>query len=173
MQSEPLRSFEYKNDFLYILIREEPSPGAYLYFCGINLSRFCRLAWRKGGICSNPAVRGIQLLRAHVSAFAAEQGMIATKVDGVDLPPLAPHGHGWYNQDPLRLEQASAGGIREIIEFSVMDLARTVLAVCVPDVRLPKAFPDAAAMQQFLESLSVVEERERVMAFERENGRAG
>jgi hypothetical protein len=171
MQSAPIRSFEYKNAFLYVVIREEPrlGPDSYLYCCGINLSRFCRLAWRKGGICSNPAMRGIQLLHTHVSAFAAKQGMIVSKAEGIDSSLITPQGHGWYHQDPLRLGQASPGRIRELLEFSVMDLVKTVLVVCVPDARIPAAFPDSAAMQKFLESLSVAEERERVMAYEREN----
>jgi hypothetical protein len=171
MQSAPIRSFEYKNAFLYVVIREEPrlGPGSYLYCCGINLSRFCRLSWRKAGICSNPAVRGIQLLRTHVSAFAAEQGMIATKTKDIDAAPITPHGEGWYHERPLRIKQAAPEKILKLLEFSVMDLVRTVLVVCVPDARIPAAFPNSAAMQKYLESLSVAEERERVMAYEREN----
>ena len=171
MQSAPVRSFEYKNAFLYVVIREEPGlgPDSYLYCCGIHLSRFCRLAWRKGGICSNPAVRGIQLLRTHVSAFAAKQGIIVTKAEGIDMTPVTPRENGWYHVDPLRLEGAAPERIRELLEFSVMDLVRTVLAVCVPEARIPAALPDAAELQKYLESLSVAEERERVMAFEKEN----
>jgi hypothetical protein len=171
MQSAPIRSFEYKNAFLSVVIREEPGPDpdSYIYCCGINLSRFCRLSWRKGGICSNPAVRGIQLLRTHVSAFAAKQGMIVKKAKDFDSASITPHGHGWYHQDPLRLKQATPERIRELLEFSVMDLVRTVLVVCVPDAQIPTSFPDAAEMQKYLESLSVAEERERVMAYEREN----
>ena len=170
MQSAPIRSFEYKNAFLYVVIREEPEqgPGSYLYCCGINLSRFCRLSWRKGGICSNPSVRGIQLLRTHVSAFAAKQGMVVEKTKGIDSSPITPHGEGWYHEQPLRLEQAAPERIRELLEFSVMDLVKTVLVVCVPDAKLPAVFPDAAAMQKFLESLSIAEERERALAYERE-----
>ena len=171
MQPAPIRSFEYKNAFLYVVIREEPGPDAnrYLYCCGINLSRFCRLAWRKGGICSNPAVRGIQLLLTHVSAFAAKQGMIVTKAKDFDAAPITPQGHGWYKEDPLRLEKTTPGKIRELLEFSVMDLVKTVLVVCVPDAPIPAALPDAAELQKYLESLSVAEERQRVMAYEREN----
>jgi len=171
MKSALIRSFEYKNAFLYVVIREEPrlGPDSYLYCCGINLSRFCRLSWKKAGICSNPAVRGIQLLRTHVSAFAAQKGMLVKKEKGIDSALITPHGHGWYHEDPLRIERAAPEKIRRLLEFSVMDLVRTVLVVCVPDVRVPAAFPDAAAMQKYLESLSVAEERERDMAYEREN----
>jgi len=171
MKPAPIRSFEYKNAFLYVVIREEPrlGPDSYIYCCGINLSRFCRLSWRKGGICSNPTVRGIQLLRTHVSAFAAKQGMRVTKTIDIDTAPITPHGEGWYHENPLRLEKTTPGKIWKLLEFSVMDLVRTVLVVCVPDVRIPSAFPDAAAMQKYLESLSVAEERERVMAYEKEH----
>ena len=170
MQSAPIRSFEYKNAFLYVVIREKPGlgPDSYIFCCGINTAWFCRLAWRKAGICSNPAVRGIQLLRTHVSAFAAKQGMIVERAEGIDSRLITPHSNGLYHQDPLLLKQATSERIRELLEFSVTDLVRTVLIVCVPDARIPAAFLDAAAMQQFLESLSIAEERERVMAYERE-----
>ena len=169
-----MQSFEYKNAFLYVVIREEPgaNPGSYIFHSGINTRWFCRLAWKKAGICSNPAVRGIQLLRTHVSRFAAEHGMVADKTEGVDLFAAVPGGDGWWNESPLRIAGASPEQIRELLEFSVMDLVRTVLVVCVPDVLVPAAFLDEAAMQKFLESLSVVEERERVMAYERERGEA-
>ncbi|MHB8845766.1 MAG: hypothetical protein ACYC7L_13585 [Nitrospirota bacterium] len=169
MQTAPIRSLEYKNAFLYIVIRAETGrgPGNYIFHSGINTRWFCRLAWKKAGICSTPAVRGIQLLRTHVSRFAAKHGMTAEKADDSAPFDLAPGSNGWWNEDPLRIEGASAEKMRELLEFSVMDLVKTVLAVCVPDVQVPAAFPDEAAMQKFLESLSVVEERERVLADER------
>jgi hypothetical protein len=94
--------------------------------------------------------------------------MIVTKAKDFDAAPITPQGHGWYKEDPLRLEKTTPGKIRELLEFSVMDLVKTVLVVCVPDARLPAAFPDSAAMQRYLESLSIAEERARVMAYEKE-----
>ena len=166
-----MQSFEYKNAFLYVVIREEPGAnrGSYIFHSGINTRWFCRLAWKKAGICSNPAVRGIQLLRTHVSRFAAEHGMVADKAEGIEMFAMAPGSDGWWNESPLRIAGASPEGIRELLEFSVMDLVRTVLVVCVPDAKVPAAFLDEAAMQKFLESLSVVEERERVMADEKKD----
>lgn len=168
MPTPSIRSLEYKNAFLYVVIREETgkAPGNYIFQSGINTRWFCRLAWKKAGICSNPAVRGIQLLRTHVSRFAAKHGMTAEKADDIAPFSLAPGSDGWWNENPLRIEGASADTMRELLEFSVMDLVKTVLAVCAPDARVPESFLDPAALQKFLESLSVVEERERVMAEE-------
>ena len=170
MQTAPSSSLEYKNAFLYVVIREEPKtgPSSYIFYCGINTRWFCRLAWKKAGICSNPAVRGIQLLRTHVSAYAAKHGMVAENAEGIDIFAVKGQGDGWWNEHPLRLEGATPEKIRELLEFSIMDLVKTVLVVCVPDVKVPAGFLDEAAMQKFLESLSVAEERERVMAYERE-----
>lgn len=171
MQIAPIGPFEYKNAFLYVALHEETRarPGSYIFYSGINTKWFCRLAWKKAGICSNPAVRGIQLLRTHVSRFAAEHGMVAEKAEGIDLFVMAPRGDGWWNEEPLRIGGATPERIRELLEFSVMDLVKTVLVVCVPGAQVPATFLDEAAMQKFLESLSVAEERERVMTYERES----
>ncbi len=164
----PVRSYEYKNDFLYVVIREAPEHGrdAYVYCCGVNLSRFCPLSWRKAGICSHPAIRGLQLLRTHVSAFTLKKGMTAKKAEGVSCDAMTPRGQGWYHENPLLIEHGSPEGVREVLEFSVMDLVKTVLVVCVPDERIPAGLPDPAAMQKFLESLSVAEERRRATAYD-------
>jgi hypothetical protein len=171
MQTTSDRSFEYKNAFLYVVIREEPGagPGSYIFYSGINTRWFCRLAWKKAGICSNPAVRGIQLLRTHVSAVVAKQGMIAEKAENIDIFEMIAQGDAWYNEHPLRLRGGTPEKVHELLEFSVMDLVKTVLAVCVPDVQIPTSFLDEAVMQKFLESLSVAEERDRVIAYEKEN----
>ena len=95
--------------------------------------------------------------------------MIVTKAEDIDAAPITPHGEGWYHEDPLRLEKTTPEKIRKLLEFSVMDLVRTVLVVCVPDARIPTDFPDAVAMQKYLESLSIEEERERMMAYEKKN----
>ncbi len=77
MNHETIRSFEYKNDYFYIIIRQVPEQGpkAYAYCCGINISRFDPLCWGKAGICSNPAFKGLQLLRADVSTYALKKGI--------------------------------------------------------------------------------------------------
>jgi len=171
MQTETYHSLEYRNNYLYVVVREEPEaqPGSYIFYSGINTKWFCRLAWKKAGICSNPAVRGIQLLRTHVARFAARHGMVADKAEGIAAFSTSSRGDGWWNENPLRIKGAAPEMVRDLLEFSVMDLVRTVLVVCVPNVRVPEAFLDESALQQFLESLSVAEERERVEALERES----
>jgi len=69
---ESVPSHEYKNDFLSIIFRPVPEglQGSFLCCLSINIARFASLTRSSFGICSNPAFKGLQLLRADVSAFA-------------------------------------------------------------------------------------------------------
>lgn len=152
---QTVHSYEYKNDFLYIIIRQAPErgPQTYLYCCGINTPRFDPLCWGKAGICSNPAFKGLQLLRADVSAFALKKNILPKPAEVNDCAPIAPHGHGWYREN-LLFAKASSKIIPEILEFSVLDLVKTVLVVCAPEAKIPEMLPNPPALQKWLESLS-------------------
>ncbi len=157
MNHETIRSFEYKNDYFYIIIRQVPEQGpkAYAYCCGINIARFDPLCWGKAGICSNPAFKGLQLLRADVSAYSREIGVRTKNAGHLSCGLLTPPGDGWYRESVLLIDEAVPKAVRNILEFSVMDLVKTVLTVCAPDARLPAKLPNPPALQKWLESLSV------------------
>ena len=149
-------SYEYKNDFLYIIIRQAPElgPKTYLFCSGINTTRFDPLCWGKAGICSNPAFKGLQQMRADVSGYALAHGFSTRPADGIDCSSLSPHGDGWYRESML-ITGASAANIKAVLEFSVTDLVKTVLYVCAPHARVPVKQPNPPAMQKWLESYAV------------------
>ena len=151
-----VRSYEYKNDYLYIIIRQTPESGAktYLYCCGINTSRFDPICWGKAGICSNPAFKGLQQMRADVSGFALKKKFETKPYDGNDCGSISPRGDGWYREIML-ITKASPKNISEALEFSVMDLVKTVLYVCAPQAKMPAKLPNPPAMQKWLDSFNV------------------
>jgi hypothetical protein len=151
-----VRSYEYKNDYLYIIIRQAPELGAqtYLYCCGINTSRFDPICWGKAGICSNPAFKGLQLLLADMSGFALKRKFATKPYDGNDCGSITPRGDGWYRENML-VAKASPRNAQEALEFSVTDLIKTVLAVCAPDAKIPAKLPNPPAMQKWLDSFNV------------------
>lgn len=155
---QTVRSYEYKNDYLYIVIRQAPDlgPKSYIYCCGINIARFDPICWGKAGICSNPAFKGLQLLRADVSAFGLTLGIQTKNAEQIPCGPLTPQkGTGWYRENTLLIVEASPKAIQKILEFSVRDLVKTVLAICAPEAKFPAKFPNSREMQKYLESLSV------------------
>jgi len=158
IKEQAIRSYEYKNDFLYIILRQVPEEGpqAYHYCSGINISRFDPICWGKAGICSNPAFKGLQLLRADVAAFSLKLGVKPKNAEHLSCLPISPKGDGWYRENML-IDNASPKAVQQILEYSVMDLVKTVLAVCAPDADLPKTLPNPPAMQKYLESMSVVD----------------
>jgi len=155
MQTTAAASMEYKNDYFSIVIREsEHRPGSYIFCSGISLPRFDPIIWGRTGICSNAAFKGLQQLRADVSFFALQRGIV-TKPTGTPCDSKREHGDGWYQENALLIEDPSPEAVQEILEFSARDLVQTVLNACLSDVKVPAGSLDPQAMQRFLESLSV------------------
>ncbi len=149
---------EYKNDFFTITIREsEHRPGSYIFSSGISLPRFNPIIWGRTGICSNAAFKGLQQLQADVSYFALQRGIVTKSAD---IPLTGGHGHGWYQEDALLIEEASTEAVQEILTFSARDLVQTILTASHPGVMVPAGSLDPQAMQHFLESLGVPNYRE-------------
>ena len=158
-----INSYEYKNDYFYIVIRQTPELGAgsHIFCSGINMTRFDPICWGKAGICSNPAFKGLQQLRADVSALLLQMGKRSRSAEQFPCGDITPPvGQGWYRETPLVLELTSAADIRKVLEFSVRDIVKTVLTVCAPDAAVPATVPTAPGMQRFLDKLNVKNYRE-------------
>ena len=153
-------SLEYKNDFFSIVIREsEHRPGSYIFSSGLSLPRFNPIIWGRTGICSNAAFKGLQQLRADVSYFALQRGIVTSNAGAASLS-TGEHGDGWYQENDLLIEDASPEAVQEILEFSARNLVQTVLFACQSDVKVPAGSLDPAAMQRFLESVGISNYRE-------------
>lgn len=160
MQTTAGASWEYKNDYFSIVIREsEERPGSYIFSSGLSLPKFDPIIWGRTGICSNAAFKGLQQLRADVSYFALQRGIVTKPADS-SRTPEEKHGHGWYQESALLIEDASPEAVQEILEFSARDLVQTVLTACQSEVRVPAGSLDPGAMQRFLESQGVPNYRE-------------
>lgn len=159
MQTTAIGSLEYKNDFFSITIRESGHrPGSYIFSSGLSLPRFNPIIWGRTGICSNAAFKGLQQLRADVSYFALQRGIVTSKA-GTPSGSTGDHGDGWYQENDLLIENASFEAVREILEFSARDLVQTILHACQQDVKVPAGL-DSEAMQRFLESAGISNYRE-------------
>ena len=160
MSTTAVAKWEYKNDFFTISIHEAVHrPGSYIFSCGLSLPKFNPIIYGRTGICSNAAFKGLQQLRADVSYFALQRGIV-TKSSDILFDLNVARGNGWYQENALLIDDASPEAVQEILEFSARDLIQTILTACYPDVRVPAASLDPAAMQRFLESLSIPNYRE-------------
>lgn len=160
MQTTAAVSLEYRNDYFSIVIREsERRPGSYIFYSGLSLPKFNPIIYGRTGICSNAAFKGLQQLRADVSYFALQRGIVTKNAD-IPFDLNGGHGHGWYQESALLIEDASPESVREILEFSARNLVQTVLNACRPDVVIPAGSLDPEAMQRFLESVGIPNYRE-------------
>jgi hypothetical protein len=153
-------SWEYRNDFFSITIHESGQrPGSYIFSSGLSLPSFDPIIWGKTGICSNAAFKALQQLRADVSYFAIQRGIVTRSAEG-HRNPEEKHGHGWYQESSLLIEDATPEMVREILAFSARDLVQTVLTACHTDVMVPDGDLDPMEMQRFLESQCIANYRE-------------
>ena len=137
MPTTAISSLEYKNDFFALVIREsEDRPGSYILSSGISLPKFNPIIWGRTGICSNAAFKGLQQLRADVSYFALQQGIV-TKEAGIPFESASGLEDGWYQESALLIEDASPEAAQEILHFSARDLVHTILTACQRDVAGP------------------------------------
>ena len=155
MQITTAASLEYKNDYFSIIIREsENRPGSYIFCSGLRLHMFNPIIWGRTGICSNAAFKGLQQLRADVSFYALKRGIV-TKDTEIPADLKNGHGHGWYQENALLIEDTSPKIVQDLLDFSARNLVQTILTACQFEVKVPAGALDPAAMQRFLESLSV------------------
>ncbi len=159
MNTTAVSSLEYQNDFFSIVIREsEHRPGSYIFSSGLSLPRFNPIIWGRTGICSNAAFKGLQQLRADVSYFALQRGIVTSNGGGA-ARSTGGRGDGWYQENDLLIEDASFEVVKEILGFSARNLVQTILFACQRDVKVPTGL-DPVAMQRFLESQGVPNYRE-------------
>jgi hypothetical protein len=159
MQTTAAVSMEYQNDYFSIVIREsEHRPGCYIFSMGISLPKFNPIIWGRTGICSNAAFKGLQQLRADVSYYALQRGIV-TKDAGIPTESGSGRGDGWYQENALLIEDTSPEAVQDILAFSARDLVQTILTACQSSVKIPVGL-DPAAMQRLLESAGIPNYRE-------------
>ena len=160
MQTTIVAPREYTNDFFSLVITaSEQHPGNYVFSSGLSMPRFNPIIWGRTGICSNAAFKGLQQLRADVSYFALQRGIVTRNSDASSRP-TRDNGDGWYQQNDLLIDDASPEAIQEIFEFSARDLVQTILTACSLDAKVPAGHVDPEAMQSFLESVGIPNYRE-------------
>ncbi len=147
-------SYEYKNDYLYIILRQMPEhgPRAYALCCGIDIRKFDPLCRGTSGVCSNPAFKGLQLLRADISAIALKKGASTRPLHYGECMLVSPRGEGWYRESML-LDNVTPRIAREVLEFGVEDLLTKILTVCAPGTAVPKKLPTPPQLQAWIKSL--------------------
>src|SRR5512135_1510931 len=92
-QSTELAPREDNDVFFSIVLRDSERPGTSFFSSGLRLPKFNPFIWGRTGICSNAAFKGLQQLRADVSYFALQQGIVTRNAD-VPYTANGKQGHG-------------------------------------------------------------------------------
>ena len=145
---------EYINDYLYFVVRPAPDRGiiAWVYCSGVNVSRFFALTRGRHGLSSNPAIRGLQLLKHNVSRLAISQGARPRLMRGKDCSGIAPTQETWYSEI-LLIEDVPASLPADIIDLCSIDLLEKIILSCCPEMKHPGSPLAPVELQNFIATL--------------------
>jgi hypothetical protein len=148
------KSYEYRNEFLYFIIRPDESRGTdvWLYCSGVNASRFSPITRGRHGIGSNPATRGLQSANLGVRALALSRGAKPRALRGKECAGLAPIKDMWYT-DRLLIEHAPDSFPDELITYAVTRLLTNIFKASLLEVQLPDNLLNPDELQLFLETV--------------------
>lgn len=141
----------YINDFLYFVIK--PWEGGLVYCSGVNVTRFSPIIKGRHGICSNHAIRGLQLVNFGVRDLGLARGAVIRPLRGNACAGIAPTQDIWYTER-LLIESSPASFPDEVINYAVVNLVKKVTkACCLDDSDPPEGLTQPSELQAFLEAL--------------------
>ncbi len=147
------KSYEYKNDFLYFVIRPDKSRGEDIsvYCSGVNISLFSPIVEGRHGRGSHPAMRGLQLVNHGVRELALSKGSTPKTLSGNDCAGIAPTMDIWYTE-LLAIQNAPDSLPDEIIRYGVIELLKKIFKASVRELQLPDGLPSPHDLQVLLET---------------------
>ncbi len=146
----------YINDFLYIVIRpsERGEIKSFLYCAGVNGTKFLPLTRGKHGQGSNPAIRGLQLVRAGIMDMALSRGGKAKKCSSKECGGITESNDTWYT-DCLLIEGVDNTFPQDVIKYSVINLIQKIANALRIEDKMPKELLEPKDLQRFIEKLCI------------------
>lgn len=152
MEKRELGDYAYINDFLFVVVRPYgDKKGSFLYCSGVNTTKFYPITKDRHGIASNPAFRGLQLLKQDIRAKAIAVQAHTASTKGVLCAGLGTGEGAWYTEG-LIIDNAPDSFPSDIIEFAVLNLINRIMTLCLPACPLLDKLPESTELQKLLES---------------------
>jgi len=147
-------SYQYVNEFLYFIIKPaaDKGSGAFILCSGVNLTRFLPITRRRHGLASNPALRGLELVKIEICDMALAKGALPTIIRGNDCAGLTTTDEGWFTEI-LLIENAPESFPEEVIGYCAMALLKSIFKACRLEVALPDNVPKPGELQAFIEGV--------------------
>lgn len=145
---------EYINDFFYFVIKPHKDPNTILYCSGVNVTRFSPLTAGRHGQGSNPAVRGLQLIRIGIMDMALKTGGKAKRYNGKECKGIAPTEDSWYTEG-LIIEHVTEAFSEEALRYSVINLLKKIGNALRLKDKMPDKILSPQELQRFIEELCV------------------
>lgn len=145
---------EYINDFLYFVIRPHEKEKTIIYCSGVNVTKFAPLTKGKHGQGSNPAIRGLQLIRSGIMDMALKIGGRPRKYNGQECHGITPTMDTWYTEK-LIIENVTESFHEEVLRYSVVNLIKKMANALRLHDKMPDELLSPEELKSFIEKLCV------------------
>lgn len=143
---------KYVNDFFYFIIMPSKTFSGFIYCSGINVTGFLPLTRGRHGQGSNPAVRGLQLVRTGIIDMVLSKGGKAKRYIGADCAGLTPTIDTWYTEH-LIINDVPETFPAEAIKYSVVNLMKKIANALRLNEKMPDELLKPEEIQVFIERL--------------------
>ncbi|MBI5143342.1 MAG: hypothetical protein HZA20_14300 [Nitrospirae bacterium] len=149
-----MKTFDFRNEYLYVIFRVTDGNSPVIYCAGVNIRRFKPLTFGRHGNASNPAHRGVQLLRMNVVVPAAIEAGGRVVLHPYEQSGDVPRGESWF-RECFAIHGVGEEFVDGIFPQCVHKFVRMILGVCFPSLEVPDdKLSDPVALQAFLDSLA-------------------
>jgi len=148
------KSYEYRNDFLFFVLKPISSIGGntYLYCSGVNIDRFLPITKGRHRPMSNPAIRGLQLVNLGVRALALEHGATPETLRGNECAGIVPLTNSW-SAEHLLIRNVPESLPDEIISYCIINLLKKIDKAIMLGATLPDKLLGPEELQLFIEAM--------------------
>lgn len=154
---------EYRNKFLYFIIRPELSYSFseedknFIYCSGVNLTRFLPLTKGRHRLGQNPAEKGLQSVNNEVKSLFLKIGA-AVRTSGSNLcsdikklPQDVWYSESFFVSLPLNVSTNSLElDLRDILSYAVLNLFKKIFLAMMIDEQVPEVLPSSSELENYI-----------------------
>lgn len=151
--------FEYKNQFLYFVIRPELSDTVdnnFIYCSGVNITRFLPLTKGRHRLGQNPVEKGLQSVNNEVRSLFVKKGAVLKMAKGNPCSDIRkPTEEIWYTESffincPT---ETIISEIEDVIAYAVLNLFKKIFLAMMLDEKVPELLPSPDGLEDYINKI--------------------
>ncbi len=144
--------FEYRNDFLYIVLKSS-SQNRFIYCSGVNITRFLPLTKGRHRLGQNPVEKGLQSVNNEVKSLLISEGASIKTPVGNLCPEIRKDGKDLWYTESFYIKGLDTIEFNKIAWYVVLHLLKKIYLAMMLDEKPPEMPLPPEELQEYLDRL--------------------